>query len=124
MSERKTEEERSYRESRTIISFAEKTCTLNFFPIKLNPTISLHEKCPYSKLLWSVFSRLWTEYGVSVRIQSECEKMRTRITPNKDTFYAVYYCLVNSKNFFVPKWQCFLSSTIHSLFINFIFIFT
>ena len=28
-------------------------------------------------------------YGVSVRIQSECEKIRTRITPNTGTFHAV-----------------------------------
>ena len=28
-------------------------------------------------------------YGVSLRIQSECRIMRTRITPNTDTFYAV-----------------------------------
>ena len=28
-------------------------------------------------------------YGVSYRIQSECGKIRTRITPNTDTFYAV-----------------------------------
>ena len=28
-------------------------------------------------------------YKVSLRIQSECEKVRTRITPNTDTFYAV-----------------------------------
>ena len=28
-------------------------------------------------------------YGVSLRIQSEYGKMRTRITPNTDTFYAV-----------------------------------
>ena len=27
--------------------------------------------------------------GVSLRIQTECGKMRTRITPNTDTFYAV-----------------------------------
>ena len=26
-------------------------------------------------------------YGVSLRIQSECGKLRTRITPNMDTFY-------------------------------------
>ena len=29
-------------------------------------------------------------YGVSLRIQSECGEMRTRKTPNKDTFLAVY----------------------------------
>ena len=33
---------------------------------------SLREKCPYSELLWSVFSQI-----------------RTRITPNTDTFYAL-----------------------------------
>ena len=24
---------------------------------------SLHEKCPYSEFFWSLFSRIWTEYG-------------------------------------------------------------
>ena len=24
---------------------------------------SLHKICPYSELFWSVFSRIWTEYG-------------------------------------------------------------
>ena len=43
-------------------------------------TWSLHIKCPYSELLWSIFSHIRTEYV----------KMRTRITPNTDTFYAVY----------------------------------
>ena len=39
----------------------------------------------------SVFPRIWTKYGeiLSFRIQSECGKMRTRVTPNMDTFYAV-----------------------------------
>ena len=30
-------------------------------------------------------------YGVSLSIQSECEKMRTRITPNTITFHAVSF---------------------------------
>ena len=30
-------------------------------------------------------------YGVSLRIQSECRKMGTRITPNTDSFYAVIF---------------------------------
>ena len=35
-------------------------------------------------------NRLNTErYGVSLCIQSECGKVRTRITPNTDTFYVV-----------------------------------
>ena len=54
---------------------------------------TLREKCPCSELFWSAFSRIRTEYGdiysVSLRIQSECEKMQSRITPDKDTFYAV-----------------------------------
>ena len=28
-------------------------------------------------------------FGLDIRIQSECWKMRTRITPNTDTFHAV-----------------------------------
>ena len=24
---------------------------------------TLREKCPYSELFWSLFSRIWTEYG-------------------------------------------------------------
>ena len=42
--------------------------------------IPLRKKCPYSKLFWSAFSHIWTEFGeesgVSLRIQSECGKMR------------------------------------------------
>ena len=30
-------------------------------------------------------------YGVNLRIQSEYGKIRTRKTPNADTFYAVFY---------------------------------
>ena len=50
---------------------------------------SLGKKCPYSKLFWPVFSRIWTEYFVSLRIEFECEKMRTTVTRNSDTFHAV-----------------------------------
>ena len=51
---------------------------------------SLRKKCPYSELFWSAFSRIRTEYEVSLRIQSECGKMQTRIIPNTDTFHAVF----------------------------------
>ena len=44
---------------------------------------TLREKCPYSELFWSAFSRIRT------RILSECGKMRTIITLNTNTFYAV-----------------------------------
>ena len=42
--------------------------------------------CPY----FPVFGLNMERYGVSLRIQSECREMRTRKTPNKDTFLAVY----------------------------------
>ena len=53
---------------------------------------TLREKCPYSEFLWYAFSAfgLNTEtYRVSLRIQSERGKIRTRKTSNTDTFYAV-----------------------------------
>ena len=37
-------------------------------------------------------------YGVSLRIQSECGKIRTRITPNTDTFHAVHIGKLVRKN--------------------------
>ena len=56
-------------------------------------TVTLRKKRPYSELFLSVFSRIRAEYGeryaVSLRIQSECGKIRTRITPNTDSFNAV-----------------------------------
>ena len=64
---------------------------------------TLREKCRiryYSGLHFPAF-RLKTErYSVSLRIQSECGKIRTRITPNTDTFHAVK-CLPGSR-----KRQC------------------
>ena len=36
-----------------------------------------------------VFRLNMERYGISLRIQSECGKIRTKKTPNKDTFHAV-----------------------------------
>ena len=53
---------------------------------------SLLKKCPYLELFWSVFSRIRTEYGEIIHT-SPCSvrmgKIRTRITPNTDTFHVV-----------------------------------
>ena len=38
--------------------------------------LTLGKKCPYLELFWSLFSRIRTEYG----------QIRTRATPNMDTF--------------------------------------
>ena len=43
----------------------------------------------YSGPYFSEFGLNTERYGVSLRIQSEFEKIRTRITPNTDTFHAV-----------------------------------
>ena len=59
--------------------------------------LSLREKCPDLELFWSAFSCIRTEYGeISLRIQSECGKMRTRINSNTDTFYAMLSSTLSS----------------------------
>ena len=55
-------------------------------------SFTLREKCR----VWSYLCPYFSAFGlnternsVSLRIQSECGKIRTRITPDTDTFYAV-----------------------------------
>ena len=67
---------------------------------------------------WSVFSRNRIEYSVSLRIESECGKIRTRKTPNTDTIYTVVVIILllatkrDDQNVFKPLlwgqfWQDF-----------------
>ena len=65
--------------------------------------ILLSEKCSYSEFFWSVFSRIRTEY------QSKCRKIRTRITPNTDIFYAVFYSAIHSVSCFILLGRSFQS---------------
>ena len=70
---------------------------------------TLCKKCPYLELFWSTFSRIRTEY---IEI---CGKMRTRITPNTDTFHAVmmtlgaclkkHSTLENTRSLQMPSWN-------------------
>ena len=53
----------------------------------LKQTFSVRKKCPYSELFSFAFSHIWI---VSLRIQAEFGKIQTRITPNMDTFQAVF----------------------------------
>ena len=63
-----------------------------------NHLIDLHilrKKSPYSELFWSAFFPHFPAFGLnterlSLRIQENARKVRTRITSNTDTFYAVY----------------------------------
>ena len=53
---------------------------------------SLLKGGPYSKLVWSVFSHIWTETedcSLNLCIQSKYWKLRTRKKWNTDTFYTV-----------------------------------
>ena len=43
----------------------------------------------YSGLYFPAFGPNTERYSLSLRIQSECRKIRTRITPDTDTFHAV-----------------------------------
>ena len=57
-----------------------------------NKRIAQREQCLYSECFWSVFPAFgltMERYSVSLLIQSECTKIRTRKTPNTDTFHAV-----------------------------------
>ena len=63
---------------------------------------SLRENCPYLELFWPAFSRVRTEYGEIQYLSvfspnaGKYGKIRTRITPNTDTFYAVLTTNLNS----------------------------
>ena len=83
-----------------------------------NHLIDLHilrKKSPYSELFWSAFSPHFPAFGLtterlSLRIQENARKVRTRITSNTDTFYAVYvsrkdfkiWCSKESQQIFLP----------------------
>ena len=64
----------------------------------------------YSGPHFPAFGLNTERYSVSLRIQSECGKMQTRITPNTDTFHTVYF---NTKNY-----------KLHNIKIKITFIFT
>ena len=62
--------------------------------------IYFSQKSPYSELFWSAFFTHFPAFGLnterygvaaySVQMRKNAGKMRTRITPNKDTLYVVY----------------------------------
>ena len=52
----------------------------------------------YSGPYFPAFGLNTDRYSVSRRIQSECGKIRTRINPNMDTFYAVSLLLLSQSN--------------------------
>ena len=60
----------------------------------------------YSSPHFSAFGLNTEKYSVYLRIQSEWEKMRTRITPNRDTFYAVQNSIkYKSRKCYILSWM-------------------
>ena len=74
--------------------FIKGNCLTTSIVLSFSHCTSLRKKCPYSELFWSAFSPHsdWmlriSQY--SVRMRENAGKMRTGITPNTDTFYAVH----------------------------------
>ena len=48
--------------------------------------LALSEKCPYSELLWSAFSRIWTAYGEILRISSYSVRVRESMDENNSEY--------------------------------------
>ena len=47
---------------------------------------TLQKKCPYSELFWSVFSRIWTEYGETRSISPYSVRMRENTDQNNSEY--------------------------------------
>ena len=60
---------------------------LKLMKVKLSHSLKSSRIWSYSGPHFPVFGLNTERFGVSVRIQSECGKIRTRITPNMDTFH-------------------------------------
>ena len=71
--------------------------TINLNEISKNYVVilrrALHEKCPYSELFWSAFSRIWTEYR---EIRSIC-KYSVQMRENTDQNNSEYEHLSSSE---------------------------
>ena len=65
--------------------------------VKILVKVILHEKCPCSKFFWSVFSRIWTEYGDILRIHPYSVHMREK-TEQKNSEYGHFSRRVNLKS--------------------------
>ena len=48
--------------------------------------MSLHKKCPYLELFWSVFSHIWTEYGEIRSISPYSARMRESTDQNNSEY--------------------------------------
>ena len=63
----------------------------------LSDNLSLREKCPYSELFWSAFSRIWTKYGDILRISPNSVQMREN-TDQGNSEYEHFLSSVSSQS--------------------------
>ena len=49
-------------------------------------SLPVREKCPYSELFWSAFSRIWTSYGETLRISPYSVRMRENANQNNSGY--------------------------------------
>ena len=65
------------------------TCIEPYFPLESPHCVKSVRIRSYSGPHFPAFGLNTIRYSVSLRIQSKCGKMQTRVTPNTHTFYAV-----------------------------------
>ena len=63
--------------------------------------VTLREKCPYLELLWSTFSRIWTEYG-EIRRAPYLVRMPEN-TDQNNAEYGHFLCSVTDQTVFRPE---------------------
>ena len=58
--------------------------------------MTIREKCPYSEFFWSVFSRIWTEYGEKLRIFSFSNQMWENTDQSNSKYGHILRCVRHS----------------------------
>ena len=81
-----------------LLTFFHDNCANNFTDLFIKHFVKSVLIQSYSVPYFAAFGRNTERYGVYLRIQFECEKIRTRITPNTDTFNAEKMVLILLKN--------------------------
>ena len=59
----------------------------------------MREKCPYSELFWSGYSRIWTEYGAILRISPYSVRMRENAYQNNSEYGQFLHSDLIEENF-------------------------
>ena len=74
--------------------------------------VALREKCPYSELCWSTFSRIRSEYGKIVDISPYSVRMRENAAQNNSEYGRALFtqCGIIKKNhsdekFLLKQWK-------------------